>query len=120
MDWTIAIAVFVALAAFLVFKRMSFISPNAARKHLAQGALVVDVRSPGEFQDGHLSKAVNIPLGELATAVPRHVPDKSQVLLLHCHGGGRSELARQRLKRLGYPNAYNLGSFARAREIVGE
>lgn len=120
MDWTIALAIFAALAAFLVFKRMSFISPAAARKHLAEGALVIDVRSPEEFRDGHLSKAVNIPLGELAAEVPRHARDRNQVLLLHCHGGGRSELARTRLKRLGYPNSYNLGSLARAKQIVGE
>ncbi|MHC1769827.1 MAG: rhodanese-like domain-containing protein [Verrucomicrobiia bacterium] len=120
MEWTFAIAIIVAVVAFVLFKRMSFISPDAARGHLAQGALVIDVRSPEEFRAGHLSKAVNIPLGELASDLPRQVKDKNQVLLLHCLSGGRSEVARHQLKRLGYPNAYNLGSFARAKSIVGE
>jgi len=39
-------------------------------------------------------------------------------LLLHCLSGGRSGIARGQLRSLGYPNAFNLGSFARAEKIV--
>ncbi len=120
MEWTFVIAMIVAVVTFVLFKRMAFIPVDTARKHLAAGALVIDVRSPEEFRAGHLSKAVNIPLGELETAVLREVKEKDQVLLLHCLSGGRSEVARQRLKRLGYSHVYNLGPFGRAKQIAGE
>ncbi len=107
----------VAVVVFLL-QRSGLISPRAARAYLNQGALVVDVRSPGEFGSGHLSAAINLPLDEIATALPRRVPDKNQVLLLHCQSGIRSSLAKQKLRRLGYARAFNLGSFARARRLV--
>jgi rhodanese-related sulfurtransferase len=48
------------------------------------------------------------------------VTNKSQVLLLHCASGMRSGMAKSKLNKLGYTNAFNLGSFAQARKIVGE
>ena len=118
MDWTTAIIVAVIVGIFFLLKRMSFVSAETARQHLAQGALVIDVRSPEEFRDGHVPNAVNIPLGELRESLPRRVQDKNQVMLLHCLSGGRSGIAKQQLKSMGYKNVFNLGSFDRARKIV--
>ena len=115
MIWIIACVV----AAVLVFKRLSFISPEAARKFLRQGALVVDVREAGEYRGEHLPKAVNIPLGELRSSLPRRVTDKNQVLLLHFLSGTRSGIAKRQLKGMGYQNVFNLGSYGRAKSIVG-
>ena len=97
---------------------MSFVSAEKACRLLRQGALVVDVRGPGEFNGGHLRGAVNIPLGELSHELPRRAPDKTQVLLLHCLSGTRSGIAKQQLKGLGYSNVFNLGSYARAEKLV--
>ncbi|MCL4787851.1 MAG: rhodanese-like domain-containing protein [Verrucomicrobia bacterium] len=118
MDWKILIIVAVVVVAFFALKRMSFVSAEAARQHLAAGALVIDVRTAGEFNSGHVAKAVNIPLGELTARVPQIAKDKNQVLLVHCLSGGRSAIARQQLKRMGYANVFNLGSLGRARQIV--
>ena len=118
MDWKIALIVAVVVVAFFAWKRVSFISVEAARKHLAAGALVIDVRSPDEFRGSHVENAVNIPLAELGGRVPQLAQHKEQVLLLHCLSGGRSAIATQQLKRMGYANAFNLGSFRRARQIV--
>lgn len=82
------------------------------------GALVIDVRSPGEFQAGHLPKALNIPLDEIETALPERVKNKNQPLLLHCASGMRSGIAKNKLQRLGYANAFNLGSYGRAESIL--
>lgn len=112
----IAVAIFVA---FFVVKRMSFVSADIARKYFAQGAMVIDVRSVGEFNASHLPNAVNIPLDDLRESLPRRVKDKNQVLLLHCLSGGRSGIAKQQLKGMGYANVFNLGSLARARAIIG-
>ena len=118
MNWTIAIVVGAVVVAFFIVKRMSFVSEEAARKHLAQGALVIDVRSPEEFRSGHVPDAINLPLGELRESLPHRVKDKNQVLLLHCLSGGRSGIARGQARSLGYPNTFNLGSYARAEKIV--
>jgi phage shock protein E len=115
--WLVPVAV-VGFVAFFALKRMSFVSEETARQHLAQGALVIDVRSPEEFRSGHVPNAVNIPLGELRESLPLRVKDKNQVLLLHCLSGGRSGIARQQVKGLGYPHVFNLGSLARARKIL--
>lgn len=118
MDWTIAIIAVVVIAGFLLLKRMSFVSEETARQHLAHGALVIDVRSPEEFRSAHVPDAINIPLGELRATLPARVKDKNQVLLLHCLSGGRSAIAQQQLKGMGYANVFNLGSLARAKEIA--
>src|SRR5450759_490217 len=108
-----------AFVTVFVLKRMSFVSPETTRQHLQQGALVVDVRSAGEYQGGHLPGAVNIPLGELRENLPRRVKDKNQFVLLHCLSGMRSGIAQRQLKSLGYQNVFNLGSYGRAKKIVG-
>lgn len=118
MDWTIVIIIAAVLAGFYLLKRMSFISEETARQHLANGALVIDVRSTEEFRSCQVPNAINIPLGELREKLPARVKDKNQVLLLHCLSGGRSGLAQQQLRGMGYPNVFNLGSLSRAREIV--
>ena len=118
MDWTMILIVVGAVAAAFAFKRLLLISPEAARKYLQQGALVVDVRDAGEYRGGHLPNAVNIPLGELQRSLPRHVKDKNQVLLLHCLSGARSGIAKRQLKNMGHQNVFNLGSYGRAEKIV--
>jgi phage shock protein E len=120
MNWNWILIIGGVMAAVFLLKRMSFISPEAARQHLQQGALVIDVRSAGEFNSGHLPNAINIPLDGIETVLPRRVKDKNQMLLLHCLSGMRSGMAKQKLKSLGYANVFNLGSLARARKIVGK
>jgi phage shock protein E len=119
MDYSTIWIVIGVIATVLVFKRLSFISPEAARKLLQQGALVVDVRSAGEYRGEHLPMAVNIPLGDLQNSLPDRVKDKDQVLLLHCLSGTRSGIAKRQLKSMGYQNVFNLGSYGRAKSIVG-
>ncbi|MEI7955763.1 MAG: rhodanese-like domain-containing protein [Verrucomicrobiota bacterium] len=106
------------IAAVLIFKQLSYISPEAARKYLQEGALVVDVRSVEEYRGEHLPMAMNIPLGDLQDSLPGRVKDKNQVLLLHCLSGTRSGIAKRQLKGMGYQNVFNLGSYGRAKSIV--
>ena len=117
MDWITLIIVAGVVLGILVLKQVSFVSAEKARELLRQGAVVVDVRSAGEFNSGHLPGAVNIPLGDLGEALPRRLPDKSKVLLLHCLSGARSGIARRQAKGLGY-TAFNLGSYGRADSIL--
>lgn len=118
MSWTTILTVAAVIVIFMILKRMGQVSPKEALAHLKNGAMVVDVRSRGEFSSGHLAKAVNIPLDEIETLLPSRVRDKQQVLLLHCLSGTRSGMAKGKLKRLGYQNVFNLGSYHRAENIL--
>jgi len=111
------VAALAALALLFALKP-SGISPETARKLLAEGGRVIDVRSPEEFRERHLPGALNIPLPGLETGIAQLAPDKNAPLLLHCLSGGRSGFAVLKLKRLGYARAYNLGSYARAQKLL--
>jgi rhodanese-related sulfurtransferase len=119
MKWTAILIIVAVVAILLLFKMAGRIPTKDALGYLNKGALVIDVRSSGEFNAGHLSTAINIPLDEIDTALPRQVKDKNKVLLLHCQSGMRSGVAAKKMKGMGYTNVFNLGSFSRAKEIVG-
>jgi phage shock protein E len=112
------IAVVGAVAAFLLLKRLSLVTPAAAHEWLNKGAKVLDVRSEGEFQEKHLPGAMNIPLNRLRDEIARLAPSKEQPLLLHCLSGGRSGMGTAMLKKMGYRNVFNLGSYRRAEKIL--
>ena len=114
--WIVIVA---AVAAFLLVKYMTQVTPADARSWLNKGALVVDVRSEAEFQDRHLPGAMNIPLHRLKDEIAWRAPNKEHPLLLHCLSGGRSGMGTSMLKKLGYQHAFNLGSYGRAEKIIG-
>ena len=117
MDWIIIVITVALLVIFLLVKRTGQISETVASEYLKQGAVVIDVRSPAEFSGGHLPQAINMPLPEIETLVPRRVSDRNQVLLLHCQSGTRSGVAKRKLAELGYNRVYNLCSYDRAARI---
>ena len=112
------IALAIVVTIYSIWKRASQISTKRAIEYLKSGALVIDVRSSAEFNSGHLPNAINLPVEEIETALPRRVKDRKQVLLLHCQSGMRSGMAKTKLAGLGYANAFNLGSYGRAARIV--
>jgi len=120
MNWTTTLIIAAVIAVFFMMKKSGQISAKDALEKLKDGALVIDVRSPGEFNSGHLPAAVNISLDEIETELPRRVKNKNQVLLLHCASGMRSGMAKSKLKEMGYTNAFNLGSYGRAGGIIGK
>ena len=118
MNWTFILIAFAVLVLLFFLRRTGQISVNDAKARLRSGALVVDVRTPAEFNSGHLPSAINLPLDEIEDALPRRVQDKNKVLLLHCQSGMRSGVAKKKLVALGYANAFNLGSYGRAAQII--
>jgi rhodanese-related sulfurtransferase len=103
---------------YILYRHSGQIPRKAAVKYLKNGALVIDVRDAAEFESGHLSQAINMPLEEVEARVLDSVKDKKKVLLLHCKTGIRSRIAKQRLAGMGYVNVFNLGSYERAFRIV--
>jgi phage shock protein E len=77
---------------------------------LAEGALVVDVRTPGEFAGGHVKGAINIPLDRLASSLSK-LSDRDKPLVTCCASGMRSASAAAVLKRAGYARVVNGGSW---------
>ena len=118
MNWTTILIVAAVIAVIFMMKKSGQISVREALEHLKSGARVIDVRSPGEFNSGHLAQAINIPVDEIETALPRRVKDNNQVLLLHCASGMRSSTAKKILNGMGYANVFNLGSYGRAESIL--
>ena len=118
MNWTTTLVIAAVIAVVIIIKKNGQISAKDALEKLKAGALVIDVRSPGEFNTGHLLTAINIPLDEIETALSKRVKDKNQVLLLHCASGMRSGMAKSKLKGMGYTNAFNLGSYGRAESVL--
>ena len=119
MDWILPLVVVAAIVAFLYLKLNGGVSTEDARRHLREGALLVDVRTPGEFAAGSVKGAINVPLSELPGAMTKHCPDKNRVLLLHCQSGGRSGVAAVKLRSAGYTQVFNVGSFAAAQKLAG-
>ena len=87
--------------------------------HRAAGAVVVDVREPGEHAAGHVEEAVNVPLAELAERIAHVLPDKSAPVLCYCNGGNRGALGADTLQSLGYTNVLSIEGGFRAYRAAG-
>ncbi len=75
---------------------------------LEQGAILIDVRSPQEYQEGHLYDAICIPSYEIESVILTKIPNKEEKIILYCECGVRSKKAQNKLEKLGYKNVYNL------------
>jgi len=79
-----------------------------ARAAVAKGtAIILDVRTPGEFKNGHIEGAINIPLGDIA-ALYSGIP-KNKALVVYCQSGGRSRAAASFLRNKGR-TVYDIGT----------
>ena len=68
-------------------------------------AIIIDVRTPGEYRDGHIPGVVNIPLDELEKRIGEIPKDKKVVLI--CRTGSRSAQGTRLLRSKGFNNVYN-------------
>ncbi|MCI7656623.1 rhodanese-like domain-containing protein [Anaerotignum sp.] len=70
-----------------------------------KGAVVIDVREPGEYTQGHVPGSINIPTSQINTVNY----EKDTPLYLYCLSGGRSKMAAGFLKQKGFQNIKNMG-----------
>ena len=75
---------------------------------IINGAIVIDVRSPQEYLEGHVNGAISIPTYEIKRKVEKILKDKQQMIIVYCSTGIRSKKVQKELKKLGYINVYNL------------
>jgi phage shock protein E len=73
--------------------------------------VLIDVRSPQEYEAGHIKNAKNIPVDKIAEDIKYFVPDKEKTIVLYCRSGKRSAIAEKTLKDLGYKNVINAGTY---------
>ena len=87
------------------------ISQDEAMKMMQEQSdyLIVDVRRPDEFAEGHIAGAVNVPNETIEDEAPDALPDKEQTLLIYCRSGNRSKEASQKLADMGYTNVFEFG-----------
>jgi hydroxyacylglutathione hydrolase len=79
--------------------------------------VVVDVRKPAEFAEGHVKEAVNIPLDEMKDPVVFANMEEDQNIYVHCAGGYRSVIATSLMKRQGIHNLRNVtGGWGKIKE----
>ena len=77
-------------------------------RFLKDGAVLVDVRSPQEYREGHLEGAMLIPEYELISKHSKSFKSKDETIILYCSNGLRSKKAQRKLEKLGYTNMNNL------------
>ena len=70
--------------------------------------VVLDVRRPAEFAEGHVKDAINIPLNEMTDPANLSNLEEEQNIYVHCAGGYRSVIAASLLKRQGIHNLRNV------------
>ena len=80
-------------------------------KARAEGAMIVDVRTPDEYAEGHIEGAVNVPL-EALNGIWKAGADEEKPLYLYCLSGGRAARAKARLEAQGFENVTNMGGIA--------
>ena len=119
MNWTIVVVIVVVFLALQVTRALGSLKEGDAREYLDAGAIVIDVRTPAEFAGKSIPGVINVPLDQLAARINKVVPDKEQVVLLHCRSGSRSGHGTKVLKSMGYEKTYNLGSYGHAARILG-
>ena len=77
----------------------------------ATGAVLLDVRTPQEYREGHVPGSQNVPLQQL-DKVEEVTENKDTVLYVYCRSGARSRQAVSLLKHMGYTNVHNIGGIA--------
>ena len=70
-------------------------------------AVLIDVRSPQEYREGHLEKSINISLYDIERG-NYDISDKNKTIIVCCQYGKRSKKAMQILRKNGYSNVYQL------------
>lgn len=88
---------------------MSTIEPKDARMLVAEGkAIVLDVRSPEEYAEGHIAGARNVSINDAGFARTIEMLNRDDAYVVYCMGGGRAGRAVSLMEKLGFKYAKNL------------
>lgn len=87
---------------------------------IAHQALIVDVRTPEEFADGHYPGAINIPHETILNGLDQLGVTAEKPVILYCRSGNRSGQAEQALQNKGFAHARNAGGLKALLSATGE
>lgn len=93
------------------FFRQPDIDQGVREYQAASGAMLLDVRTSQEYNEGHIPGSKNIPLQDIDRAASV-IAGKETPLYVYCHSGVRSRQAVLALQRMGYTNVVNIGGIA--------
>lgn len=107
------IAVVVAIVLYFGFRPsggsgITNVDAAGAQKAIAAGAQIVDVRTDGEFQMGHIKGAINVPVEQVASQAASW--DRNANYVVYCATGSRSVAAVQTMKSMGFNNITHLAA----------
>lgn len=84
---------------------------------IRQGAIILDVRSKGEYAEGHIKGSINISVNALGNNLSK-LKDKNKPIITCCASGMRSASAKSLLKSNGYTQVHNGGSWNSLRNKI--
>lgn len=96
------------LVAFVTAMALSSCAYNQVERYTT---VWIDVRTPTEYATGHVENAFNIPYNEIAQRITEVVTNKDRKIDVYCASGGRAEIARETLAKLGYTDVTNAGGY---------
>jgi rhodanese-related sulfurtransferase len=111
--WLVA-GLFAAAAAVMFYEfrlrgqGATHVSAADAVRLINKGALVIDVRKPEEFEQGHIVNARNVPLERVQQDDDAIKKQKNKILLTVCADGSNAGRAAGHLRKAGYENAFSL------------
>jgi rhodanese-related sulfurtransferase len=120
------LALFAAFAFFISISAHAAdaknITVDQAEKVIKSDAnvVVLDVRTPKEFQAGHIKGATNINFMDKEFAKKMESLDKSKTYVIHCQGGGRSWRACEQIKTMDFKNMLHMNEGFGAWEKAGK
>lgn len=102
---------------FGLLKGIFKIEKTDYRQMVSEGAIIIDVRSKGEFAGGHIKGAINLPLNDLQKNLSK-LP-KGKTIIACCASGMRSASAKSILKAAGFEKVYNGGGWMSLQNKLG-
>ncbi len=84
------------------------INENLKEYEKEENAVLLDVRTREEFAEGHIPKSKNLPL-QVIDKAGKFIDNENVPVFVYCRSGGRSSMAQEMLKSMGYKNVKNLG-----------
>lgn len=92
---------------------------NKIKEAIKNGAVIIDVRTPHEYDNGRIPRSINIPVDRIAASVERIRSMKKPVIVC-CNSGTRSGQAKDILKSAGIQEVYNGGSWESVLRVLNK
>ena len=96
---------------FFDFFKQPDVNQGVKEYQSTAGAVLLDVRTPEEYRDGHIPGSKNVSL-QTIDRVGSVAENKDTVLYVYCQSGARSRQAAGLLRQMGYTNVNNIGGIA--------